>query len=68
VNVFLLSDGTVTEDEPDGTAVVWSPNDRTGDSINAKWVEVAWYGGHDDYEITDEQATLLTNAGYTVES
>lgn len=64
--MFLLSDGTITESEPDGTAVVWSPNDRNGDAINAKYVVVAWYGGHDNYEVTDAQAAILQANGYTV--
>lgn len=64
INVFELSDGTITEDDPDGTAVVWSPGDRTGDSIDALYVVTAWYGGHDDYVLTDAQETALTDAGY----
>lgn len=64
INVLELSDGSVTEDEPDGTAVVWSAGDRTGDSINALYVTTAWYGGHDDYNITEAQKTVLVAAGY----
>jgi hypothetical protein len=66
VNVYLLSDDTITEEDPDGSQVVWSRNDRTGDSINAKWVVTAWFGGHDNYELTDHEAALLAAAGYTV--
>lgn len=59
INVFLLSDGTVTEDDPDGTSVHWL-NENDGNP----YVQVAWYGGHDDYNITEAQKTLLVAAGY----
>jgi hypothetical protein len=68
INVFLYSDGTVSEDEPDGTDRVWSIRDRNGDAINATYITRCFYGGHDAYEISQAEADLLTNAGYTVDA
>lgn len=62
INVYMLSDGSITEEDPDGEAVVWSRGDKAG----AVYVTQAWYGGHDDYNLTDAQATALTDAGYTI--
>jgi hypothetical protein len=64
-NVYVLSDGTVTEDDPDSETVHWfgghdSPADGT------PYVVHVFYGGHDDYIIDDATATLLAAEGYTV--
>lgn len=59
-NVYILSDGTVTELDPDQETMFWDRAD------GSPYVVVALYGGHDSYEVTSAQATLLTNAGYTV--
>ena len=62
-NVFILDDDTVTEEWPpatynaDGT-ILQVPEDR---------VVVALYGGHGAYEVSDAQAVLLTDAGYTID-
>lgn len=61
-NVYFLSDGTVTETDPDGQTVFWT--DR-GDG--STFVEQAWWGSTaSPYEVTAEQAAALTAAGYTV--
>jgi hypothetical protein len=60
VNVYVLSDGTVTEDDPDQETSFWYAPDGN------PYVKVAFYGGHDAYEITDEIAALLVSQGYTV--
>lgn len=60
ISVFLLSDSTLTESYPDSERVFWSKADGT------PYVVYAFYGGHDDYEITQSIADLLTAAGYTV--
>lgn len=64
VNVYYLSDGTVTENDPDGIAVFWTAADvgRT----TQPYVKTAWYGGHDSYDLTSAESTALTAAGYTV--
>ena len=66
INVYYLSDGTVTENDPDGTTVFWAASDvgRT----TQPYVAQAWYGGHDAYALTSAQATALTAAGYTVDA
>lgn len=65
-SVFIYSDNVVSEDEPDGTNRVWAIGDRNGDALNATYVLRHFAGGHDDYSLTDAEATLLTDAGYTV--
>lgn len=60
-NVFYLSDGTVTETDPDSTNVFWSQADGT------PYVVVAWWGSTaEPYTVTAAQASALTTAGYTV--
>lgn len=66
VNVYILSDGTVTEDDPDGTRVVWNADGYGDDAATAKYVVRVFYGGHDDYEVNATEAALLTGAGYTL--
>lgn len=51
VNVFIYSDGTVSESAPDGTVRTWD------DVAHALW------GGHEE-PVTAAEATLLTAAGY----
>lgn len=59
--VYWLSDGTVTETDPDSNAVFWTASD------GSPYVETVWWGSTASaYEVTSEQATALTNAGYTV--
>jgi hypothetical protein len=60
INVFLLSNGTITEEDPDSENTFWERGD------GQPYVMTAWYGGHDDYNVTDYEAALLQAAGYTV--
>lgn len=54
-NVFLLNDGTITETDPDSRTILWSD------------VDTVWWGSAaEPYVVTEEQAALLTAAGYTV--
>lgn len=75
VNVFLMVDGTVTEVEPpqwnpqDPSGPVtqgWNPfthqNDTTTLPTSQQVVRVYW--GATDNPITDEEVTVLTDAGY----
>lgn len=66
INVYILNDDTVTEDDPDGTAVVWVIGDRNGEAISAKYVKRAFYGGATYTDVTDAESTLLVAAGYSV--
>lgn len=50
LNLYILSDGTVTDFDPVG-------GDGWAGVVHALW------GGHTE-PITDDEATLLTNAGY----
>jgi hypothetical protein len=45
----------------DGTAVTWQR-----EAFGAPYVITAWYGGHDNYNLTDVEAALLVAAGYTI--
>lgn len=61
-NVFILTDGTTTEEWPPATynsdgSLALMPEER---------VSAAFYGGHGAYTVTSAQATILTNAGYAV--
>lgn len=60
-NVYYLSDGTVTEVDPDGTNTFWTRGDGTPYVVQAWWGSTA-----DPYTVTADQATALTDAGYTV--
>lgn len=60
-NVYLLSDGTVTETDPDGVTVRWD-NDTPG----VVYVAKAWWGGHLEEDVTAAEAAALVAAGYTV--
>lgn len=61
-NVFYLSDGTVTETDPDSITVFW-----TNQGNGLPYVVQAWYGSvASPYTVTSAQATALTAAGYTV--
>jgi hypothetical protein len=55
-----MSDGTVTENDPDQQTSFWFASD------GSPFVSIAFYGGHDNYVISDEIAALLTAEGYTV--
>lgn len=60
-NVYYLSDGTVTETDPDSRSVFWTRAEGT------PYVEVTWWGSTADaYTVTAAQASALTTAGYTV--
>lgn len=60
INVYILSDNTVTEVDPDGTTVFWAASE------GSPYVVQAFYGGHDNYNINQATADLLTGEGYTV--
>lgn len=60
-NVFYLSNGVVTETDPDSVSVFW---DKTAGSPYV--VEVWWGSAATPYTVTAEQASALTAAGYTV--
>lgn len=61
-NVFYLSDGSVTEADPDSRVVFWS---NPGDG--STYVVQTWWGSTDQpYTVTSAQASALTTAGYTV--
>lgn len=54
VNVYLYSDGTVTNTDP---------------VTEEQWADVrAFYGGHGPYSISTAEAAALVGAGYTVEA
>jgi len=60
-NVYYLSDGTVTETDPDGSNVFWTASE------GSPYVVTVWWGSTaSPYEVTADQATALSNAGYTV--
>lgn len=66
-NVYILSDDTVTERDPDGYSILWRESDRTSDATpGCPHVTHVFWGGHDADEITDEEAVLLEDAGYDV--
>lgn len=61
-NVYYLSDGTVTEVDPDSETVYW---EDPGDG--STYVAQMWWGSTASaYTVTSAQATALTDAGYTV--
>ena len=61
-NVYYLSDGSVTETDPDSITVFW-----TNQGNGSTYVVQAWYGSvASPYTVTSAQATALTTAGYTV--
>lgn len=67
VNVFIYSDGTVSESEPNGSTALWREADRTGDTEpTAPYVTHVFWGGHEPEEVTEAEAALLTAAGYEV--
>lgn len=60
-NVYYLSDGTVTETDPDSRAVFWTRSE------GSPYVVQTWWGSTASaYEVTAAQASALTTAGYTV--
>lgn len=62
-NVYYLSDGTVTETDPDSVNVFWLAED------GSPYVEMTWWGSTaTPYTLTSAQATALTAAGYTVDA
>jgi hypothetical protein len=66
-NVFIYSNNTVSEQEPDGTTTLWRESDRMGDTMpNAPHVVKVFWGGHEAELITIQQRSLLVAAGYTV--
>lgn len=66
-NVYIMSDNTVTETDPDGYSSLWKESDRMGDTLaGCPHVSHVFWGGHDAEAVTGAEATLLTNAGYVV--
>lgn len=60
-NVYYLSDGTVTENDPDSRSVFWTRE------AGSPYVHTVWWGAPETpYTVTSAQATALTDAGYTV--
>lgn len=60
-NVFYLSDGSVTETDPDGQTVFWTAGE------GSPYVVQTWWGSTASaYTVTSEQASALTAAGYEV--
>lgn len=60
-NVYYLSNGTVTETDPDTSSVFWSRSE------GSPYVVTTWWGSTaSPYEVTAAQAAALTSAGYTV--
>lgn len=67
INVYILSDGTVTEHDPDGMSILWRESDRTADTIvGCPHVTHVFWGGHAAEAVTVTEAAQLTEAGYTV--
>lgn len=62
VNVFII-DGVATEQEPVSTYNA----DGTVDEFAWDRVEAVFYGGHQPYEVSEAQRTILEDAGYTVD-
>ena len=60
-NVYYLSDGTVTETDPDSTTVFW--HFYEGSPYVKRWFEGSTA---DAYELTAAEADALESAGYTV--
>ncbi len=63
-NVFIYSDDSVSEVDPNGVTTQWNKTDGDGTGI---YIVACFYGGAGPYAVTSAQATLLTNAGYTVD-
>lgn len=61
LNVYLLSDGTVTETDPDSETVFWNPQDGTPYVARAFWGAPAG-----PYDLSAAEEAALTNAGYEV--
>lgn len=67
INVYILSNNTVTEVDPDGMSIIWRESDRTSDTIiGCPTVSHVFWGGHVAETVTSAEAALLTAAGYTV--
>lgn len=64
MNVYILTDGTVTEDFPPSTYDTDGTLLLRGDERVAH----AFVGGGGPVTVTAAEATLLTNAGYTVDA
>lgn len=60
-NVFYLSDGTVTETDPDSQTFFWDR--QTGSPYVAR---AFWSAPAEPYELSAEEATALTEAGYVL--
>jgi len=58
-NVFLLTNNTVTEQQPANWVDANTGSTNAGEVNTLK----TWYGGH-SHPITDAEATILTAAGY----
>ena len=66
-NVYIYSDGTVSESDPDSYSTMWRESDRTQQTlVDAATVVRIFWGGHEGEPVSPEEAALLTAAGYTV--
>lgn len=65
-NVYLYSDGTVSEVDPDGLHTFARQEEGSPYAQGKSKTAAFFQGGTGPYTITAAQATLLTNAGYTV--
>jgi hypothetical protein len=66
-NVYIYSDDTVNEYDPDGYTTLWRESDRTSSTnLNAPHVVHVFWGGHEGELVTPHEAALLTAAGYIV--
>lgn len=68
INVYVLSDGSVTESDPNGSSILWREADRSPETEeDAVTVVHVFWGGHEAETITDAMAAILIGAGYTVD-
>jgi hypothetical protein len=65
INVYILSDGTVTETDPDATSVFWGAEDMT--RTTEPYVVMVFWGGTGPYPVDDTMRALLEANGYTVD-
>lgn len=57
-NIYMLSDGTITETDPDMQTVFWRAEQ------GSPYVSKLWFGGHAGEEVTAAQEAALTSAGF----
>lgn len=67
-NVYIYSNDTVSEADPDGYSTLWREADRTSSTLaNAPTVSHVFWGGHEAETVTSAEEALLIAAGYTVD-